>query len=102
MALSKAISLDNGVTVTYHRVVSVNTVTNVQDIIEVASYPSREKREEERESVPNGIDMNVYIFTQFINAPYGECPTVASAYEWLKGNILDFADAQDVFEHDEA
>lgn len=48
MALYKEIDLDNGVTVRYHRVVSVNTITNVQNIIEVASYTSKEKRDEEK------------------------------------------------------
>lgn len=101
MALQKAISLENGVVVNYHRVVSVNTITNVQDIIEVASYTSREKREEESEAIPSGLQMDVYISTRYENAPYGSCPTVTRAYEWLKANVEDFADAEDVYDDDD-
>ena len=46
MALNKSITLENGVTVNYHRVVSVNSITNKASIIEIASYISKEKREE--------------------------------------------------------
>lgn len=35
MAIIKSIELENGITVSYHRVVSVNNVTNVSSIIEV-------------------------------------------------------------------
>lgn len=101
MALSKEIILDNGVVTKYHRVVSVNTITNVQDIIEVASYTSPEKRKEEQAAVTNGDPMNVYIHTRFVSAPYGSCPTVTRAYEGLKANVEDFADAEDVLEETE-
>ena len=46
MALNKKIELDSGVVVNYHRVVSVNKITNIQNIIEVASYTSEDKRDE--------------------------------------------------------
>ena len=101
MALQKAISLGNGVVVNYHRVVSVNTITNVNDIIEVASYTSREKREEEAEAIATGTAMDVYVSTRFENAPYGSCPTVTRAYDWLKANVEDFADAEDVYDDDD-
>lgn len=101
MALQKEIELDNGVTVRYHRVVSVNTITNVQDIIEIASYTSRAKREEEADAVSGGGPMNVYIHTRIESAPYGACPTVTRAYEWLKANVEDFADAEDVYDDDD-
>ena len=44
MALIKEIELNNGVKVNYHRIVSVNNITNHVSIIEVASYTSKEKR----------------------------------------------------------
>ena len=84
MALSKKIGLGNGVVVNYHRVVSVNTITNVQNIIEVASYTSRSKRQEEIEAVANGTEMNVYIHTQYLNAEYDQNMTVEGAYNYLK------------------
>lgn len=43
MALKKEIALNNGVIVRYHRVVSLNTITNINNIIEIASYASEEK-----------------------------------------------------------
>ena len=49
MALDKTIVLNNGITVNYHRIVSINNITNNQSIIEVASYTSSEKRQEEKE-----------------------------------------------------
>ena len=48
MALAKEIELPSGVTVRYHRVVSLNCITNAANLVEVASYTSAEKRAEER------------------------------------------------------
>ena len=64
MALSKNITLENGVATNYHRVVSMNTITNIQNIIEVASYTSKEKREEEQyaiESKGTGVFTNLLV-----------------------------------------
>ena len=101
MALSKKIGLGNGVVVNYHRVVSVNTITNVANIIEIASYTSRTKREEERDAVSGGEPMNIYIHTRFENAPYDQTMTVEGAYEWVKANVPDFEGASDVFDEAE-
>lgn len=98
MALSKKVGLGNGVVVNYHRVVSVNTITNVQNIIEIASYTSRSKREEEVEAIANGTGMDVYIHTRFENAPYDQTMTVEGAYEWVKANVADFKGANDVLD----
>ena len=49
MALIKNIELDNGVMVNYHRIVSLNKITNICNNIEVASYTTKDKREEEKE-----------------------------------------------------
>ena len=51
MALNKSIILDNGITVNYHRIVSVNNITNKSSIIEIASYTSKEKRNQEKEKI---------------------------------------------------
>ena len=91
MGLYREIELESGVTVKYHRVVSVNTVTNVQDVVEVASYTSQAKREESRDP-----ESDVFVNTSFFAAPYGICPTVQSAYEWLKVSVPEFEDALDV------
>ena len=55
MALIKEIELSNGVTVNYHRIVSVNNITNHSSVIEVASYTSKAKREEEKNLYKYGI-----------------------------------------------
>lgn len=98
MALSKAIELQNGVTVCYHRIVTLNIVTNVANLIEVCGYTSQAKREEERTAIEGAERANVYTHTVVFTAPYDQGMTVATAYDWLKANVPDFADAEDVLE----
>ena len=102
MALQKEIELENGIIVNYHRIVSLNKITNVGNIIEIASYVSKKKRDEEalyqevqkknrnkeelteteREILNKGI--NVLIETKYINKDYDENETIKDAYEYLK------------------
>lgn len=84
MALIKEIVLDSGVITNYHRVVSVNNITNRASIIEVASYTSAEKREEEKAAIANGQPMNVFIHTEFTDIQYDKDLNVDSAYAYLK------------------
>ena len=84
MAIIKNIILDSGVTVNYHRIVSVNNVTNHASIIEVASYTDKSKREEEKEKLESNTPMNVFIHTEYLSVPYNENLNVKSAYEYLK------------------
>lgn len=95
MALQKEIILDNGITVNYHRVVSVNNITNHASIIEVASYTSKEKREEEKEKLANNEPMNIYIETEYISTEYVETMNVVNAYDYLK-QIDKYKDSTDV------
>lgn len=97
MALKKDITLDNGIVLQYHRVVSVNTITNVQSIIEVASYVNEDQRNREvdwyKSNSQNG--MNVYINTNFYFTDYDKNLNVDNAYEYLK--TLDvFEGSEDV------
>lgn len=98
MALKKEIILDNGIIVNYHRIVSINKITNNSNIIEVASYISKEKRQEEIDyynSTEEDKIMNVFISTNYINKEYNETDTIKDLYEYLK--TLDiFKDAEDV------
>lgn len=94
MALSKQIELENGVLVNYHRIVSINKITNVSNIIEVASYTNKDKREEEKQSILEGTPMNVFINTQYINSEYDETSTIENTYEYLK-TLDKFKDAKD-------
>ena len=84
MAILKAIELGSGVTVIYHRVVSVNNITNHASIIEVASYTTKDKRDEEKEALENNDEMNIFIDSDYIEVPYDEDMNVVSAYEYLK------------------
>ena len=84
MAIIKNIELENGVTVSYHRVVSVNNVTNVSSIIEVGSYTNKAKREEEKQAIENAQPMDVFIHSEYISIPYNSQLNVDSAYDYLK------------------
>lgn len=98
MALLKKIELENGVITNYHRIVSINKITNNSVIIEVASYTSEEKRQEERDyynSTEENKTMNVFIDTTFLNKEYDENKTIKDLYEYLK-TTEKFADAEDV------
>lgn len=92
MGLKKEITLDNGVIVNYHRIVSLNNITNVSTIIEVGSYTSKEKRKEEKDAIENATEMNVFINTEYINKEYTENLTIKEAYEYLK-TLDEFKDA---------
>lgn len=82
MAIIKEIELENGVKVNYHRVVSINKVTNNQNIIEIASYTNKEKRKEEVEKL--GQETNIFIHTTYLNTPYDEKIDINNVYEYLK------------------
>lgn len=84
MALIKEIELENGVKVNYHRIVSVNNITNHVSIIEVASYTSKEKREQEKEAFEKGKFIDAFKETKFIEKEYEEDLNVVFAYEYLK------------------
>lgn len=85
MAIIKEIELKSGIIVNYHRIVSVNNVTNKLSIIEVASYTSKLKREEEKIKLANNESMSIFINTEYFDVPYNETLNVISAYQYLKG-----------------
>lgn len=93
MALSKKIELENGITVNYHRIVSINKITNKSIMLEVASYTSQEKRQEEIEK--EGQSMNIFIDTTYLNKEYNETDTIQDLYDYLK-TTEKFKDAKDV------
>ena len=99
MALSKKIQLENGVEVNYHRIVSINEIINEQTIIEVASYTSEEKRNEEKNSINKktgeATPINVFINTSLINKTYDEKDDITNCYSYIK-TLDDFKDAKDV------
>lgn len=102
MALKKEIELENGIILNYHRITSLNKITNISNIIEVNSYISESQREkekryqqlqkkslsgeeltqEEQEELNKGI--NVLVEADYLNIPYNEAMTIQDAYEYLK------------------
>ena len=87
MALKKEVELDNGVILNYHRIVSLNKITNQANIIEIASYANERKREEEKAYYENNDrtqPMNIYIETTYINKDYDENENIEDAYSYLK------------------
>ena len=94
MALIKSIVLGSGIIVNYHRVVSVTNITNHETIIEVASYTSKDKREEEKVALKENKAMDVYIFTNRLSLPYSQTMDVTEAYAYMK-TLEDFDGAKD-------
>lgn len=112
MGLLKTIELENGVTLNYHRVVSINNITNMSSNIEVASYTGMKQRDiehayqqvqlknqseeeltqEEQNLLENGI--NVYIETKYYSIPYNKDLDVDNAYQYLK-TLDEFKNSQD-------
>ena len=95
MALKKDIELDNGIVVTYHRIVSIVKVTNSSCAIEVASYINEAQREKEKEALKDGSSMNIFIDTTCISKEYDEEEVISDIYNYLK-ETEKFKDAEDL------
>ena len=96
MALKKQIELPNGIITNYHRIVSINKITNNTTLIEVASYISEAKRQEELDFYNLSLEqkqMNVFIDTTFLDKDYVENETIKDLYEYLK-TTEKFKDAE--------
>lgn len=113
MALQKQIELENGVVINYHRVTSLNKITNISNTIEVSSYTNERQREKEKiyqelqKRSANGEELteeegiilkqgiNIFIYTEYINISYDETMTIENAYEYLK-TLDKFKDSTDI------
>lgn len=101
MALKKEIELENGIILNYHRITSINKVTNNITVIEVSSYINEAQRQKEQEALIQGQEMgeafpiNVLIETTFMTKEYTEDETIKDLYEYLK-TTEKFKDAEDV------
>lgn len=96
MAISKSITSYNGVPLTYHRVVSVNTIKGNQNIIEVASYIDAAGREVEK-TVPPEDHPSYYIDTHYYAVPYDPDMTITGAYDVIK-QMDEFAGFENLLE----
>lgn len=90
MALLKPIILDNGITVSYHRILYVTTTVNKQTSISVLSYINSESRQSELE-----IQFEPYRIGRTYEVEYDEYMTVEKAYERLK-KLDEFKDSENV------
>ena len=94
MALLKTIELDSGIVVNYHRIVTITKVTNHATILEIASYTSKQKREQEIQQLANNEDVTVYMDATFMSVPYDEKTTIKDWYAYLK-TIDKYSGAED-------
>ena len=83
MALKKKIELPNGIHVEYHRIVYVNQITNKCNLIQVASYTSEQKRQEEEQASDETI-VDVFVEKDLLRTEYDPDMTIESAYDFLK------------------
>lgn len=81
MALYKSIEMDNGIILNYHRIVSLTMFVNRYNVIEIQSYISNDKREEEKD---NPSFANIYIETKYFTVDYSPNMSIDDAYEFLK------------------
>ncbi len=89
MALKKAIRLEDGVTVSYHRVSYIHNTINRQTSIAVMSYVDKQAREDELEG------KSPYRQSKTFEVEYDENITPSKAYDVLK-SLPDFEGAEDV------
>ncbi len=97
MALSKNITMADGVLCRYHRVFSVAVRTNGDRTVVVRSYPTKTARQAEKEAIERGTWPGVYARDEPFTMAYEESVGVADAYEWLK-TLPQFEGATDVLE----
>ena len=113
MALQKEIEMENGIVLNYHRITSLNKITNQNNTIEVNSYIHEVQREKEKEYqdiqkknaegkelTPEEkkllkIGINVLVEADFITKEYNETETIENAYDYLK-TLDKYKDAEDV------
>lgn len=85
MALQKSIRQEDGITTTYHRILSLNSYINSHIAIAVLSYVDSDSRQLE----------NAYIHAITYNTGYKENMTIEQAYDYLK-TLPEFEGAKDV------
>ena len=94
MALFKEKELNNGIVVNYHRIVSIDKITNRSTRLEIASYINKTKRAQEIEQLANGEEITVYTHTEYLSLDYDETSTIKDWYDYLK-TTEQYKDAED-------
>ncbi len=98
MALLKAITKPNGITVNYHRIAMVKIDTNQQITILVQSYLNEEGRNYEKRYAAGEIEGEPiwpYVDAEYMSFDYDESMNITNAYEYLK-SLPEFEGAEDV------
>jgi hypothetical protein len=89
MALKKEIILDNGIILNYHRIITLQLVTNKYINITTLSYINEETRNEDV------LDDKVIITNVYTIENYEEDYNIKRAYEYLK-TLPEFENSEDV------
>lgn len=84
MAIIKALELDNGITVSYHRISVIRSIVNNHINIEVLSYINKSKREQEKKEIMNKETRTAFIYTQFFILDFDPNFTLTDAYNYIK------------------
>lgn len=84
MALLKSIELNNGVVINYHRIASINKLTNHSTVLAIMSYTSKAKRDEEVAKSGLGEMLDIYTETEYMEVNYDETATIKDWYNYLK------------------
>ena len=112
MALEKDVKQSNGIVLNYHRIGSINKITNMVNQFEINSYINKEEREkekryqelqkrnanneklseEEAKELEEGID--VMVRAEYMQIPYNETQTIQDVYDYLK-TTEKYKDAKD-------
>lgn len=104
MAIQKAVTMSNGLTLSYHRIAMVKIDLNQQITILVESYPDEACREYEKDYAAGKIEGEpVFPYTkgEYYHLKYEEFPELLSgnvvymAYQWLKQQP-EFLDGKNV------
>lgn len=89
MGFTKQIEKPSGIIFNYHRINTITIQTNMQNSIELSSYITKQKRQDEvdcyvRQVAGDGAaEGNVLIEATYFSTPYDPAMTIDSAYEYL-------------------
>lgn len=98
MALHKEINQlfdGDNIAYAYHRVVSVTSIVNLHNIIEVHSYRTKERRAVEKEEIESGSMITVATEVMYVTMPYTQSDVVVAAYDYLK-TLPEFEGSKDI------
>ena len=93
MALKKEIENNNGIISNYHRIMSINNITNKETQIIIYSYANENKRLEEERAKSEEEIFNV-ISSEMIIKEYEEDFDIVKRYEYLK-TLDKYKEAED-------